>query len=74
MGEKRTCKNDWAVVRTKDNEAQITLPAGLEFTAEKIAIEDIIEAYQRQGVLEDGHVSGDGTISVKCCSGNTAIA
>jgi len=74
MSDAKACKNDWKVVRTKDNEAQITLPAGLEFTEEKIAIEDIIDAYRRQGVLEAGRVNGDGTISVKCCSGNTAIA
>ena len=59
---------------SEKNHATITLPAGMEFTAKKLKIEDIIEAIQKHGVIADGESDDSGNVVVQCCSGNTAIA
>ena len=72
--KKRKKKPSWKVKRVKQNQAIVTLPEGMKFTSQKLSIEDIIEAIQKHGIIENGESDDRGNVVVKCCSGNTAIA
>lgn len=67
---------DWKVVRKSDQKLEVELPPGLKITADEFSIEDLLEAIQKHKVLSTGEPtsSGEGIITVRCCSGNTAIA
>ncbi|MEP2387176.1 MULTISPECIES: hypothetical protein [Alphaproteobacteria] len=70
----------WKIKRVSETEVSIALPEGMTFTSKDLTIEDVVDAYERHKVLQQGEVSGKGgsevgdEISLRCCSGNTAIA
>ncbi len=68
--------SDWKIKRVSETEVSITLPQGMHFTGESLSIDDILEAAQRHGVMVKGEIEGKAgdEITLRCCSGNTAIA
>jgi len=70
----------WQVKRVSETEVSLALPEGMTFTSKDLTIEDVVEAYEKHKVLQLGEVSGNGgagigdEVSLRCCSGNTAIA
>lgn len=71
---------NWNIKRVSETEVSIALPKGMSFTSENLTIEDIVEAYQKHKIMHLGETSGQegartsDEVSVRCCSGNTAIA
>ena len=68
--------SDWKIKKVSETEVSITLPEGRQFTGEELSIDNILETAQRPGVMVKGEVEGKAgdEITLRCCSGNTAIA
>ena len=70
----------WQVKRVSETEVSVALPEGMSFTTNDLTIDDVVEAYEKHKVLQLGEVLEQGSaetgdqVSVRCCSGNTAIA
>ena len=67
----------WVVKRKSESEVELVLPEGLHLTSNDLTIEDIVEAIEKHKVISkgkptDGRVSDE--VTIRCCSGNTAIA
>lgn len=65
----------WKVVRKSDTVLEVELPEGMVITSKDFNIKDLAEAIKKYEVISEGKVtSRGGTVTIKCCSGNTAIA
>jgi hypothetical protein len=64
---------NWQIKREGENQLLVTLPEGMVLSGKRVKIEDLLDAIQKHKVLKAG-TKGDGVVTVKCCSGNTAIA
>jgi len=56
----------WKVKRVGENQIELTLPKGMVITGEPLSIEDVLKAIANS-------IPPDAP-TLKCCSGNTAIA
>ncbi|MGY5770248.1 hypothetical protein [Vibrio diabolicus] len=66
---------NWKVVKKGDDVLEVQLPEGMVLTGKEISIEDLVEAVKRFEVIKDGEETrSSGTVTIRCCRGNTAIA
>lgn len=70
---RKSSLGNWQIKREGENQLLVTLPEGMVLKGKKVKIEDLLDAIQKHKVLKTG-AKGDGVVTVKCCSGNTAIA